>query len=267
MQGYVKGFKIVYPKSYSLLYGDTKLDLTGAVGRHIKLSHTGKFACCYCGRSIKKTYHGGYCFPCMQNLARCDLCVVKPELCHFHLGTCREPEWGLNHCMKPHILYASYTSGLKVGLTRKERLKNRWLEQGALGAVALLELNSRYHAGLIESHMAASIADKTNWRKMLAQETLPENVWIQNKEHILDLMGKALFAHTDKVTDYKLIEPKWFDLAIDVVVPQKIKSIKPKLDEPIEGVLKAFRGHYMVFDEAVVNMRSLVGYELNITID
>ena len=266
MKGYVKGFRVVYPGQYALIHDHGQYDLSTALHKKITIRHSGKLACCFCNRSIKKVYQGGYCFPCMQNLARCDLCVVKPELCHFHNGTCREPEWGLKHCMQPHIVYASFTSGMKIGLTRKERLKNRWLEQGALGAAALLETNSRYHAGLIESSVAKGMADKTNWRKMLAQESLPNHIWDEHKDHILQLLNESLLQHADIVKEYQLLEPKWFDLNIDVCVPQKIKSIKPAVDSPIEGTLRAFRGHYMVFDEAVVNMRSLVGYELEIMV-
>ena len=29
-----------------------------------------------------------------MKLAACDMCILKPELCHFDKGTCREPEWG-----------------------------------------------------------------------------------------------------------------------------------------------------------------------------
>lgn len=30
---------------------------------------------------------------CMRKLPECDICIVKPELCHFAAGTCRDANW------------------------------------------------------------------------------------------------------------------------------------------------------------------------------
>ena len=45
-------------------------------------------------RESQKTFNQGYCFPRFQKLAECDICIVKPELCHFDEGTCRGNEFG-----------------------------------------------------------------------------------------------------------------------------------------------------------------------------
>ena len=92
---------------------------------------------------------------------------MKPEECHFHLGTCREPEWGLGYCFQPTIVYLANTAKAKVGITNKERTHNRWIEQGAVSALPILEVKSRRDSGTIEVALKKFIADRTNWRNML----------------------------------------------------------------------------------------------------
>src|SRR5687768_11697363 len=74
---------------------ETSLLVNEYLGKNLRLQFTGQINCINCNRAIKKTFSQGYCFPCSQKLAACDMCILKPQLCHFHLGTCREPEWGL----------------------------------------------------------------------------------------------------------------------------------------------------------------------------
>jgi len=146
---------------------EPRIEMNALLGKNIQLTFTAQMACVGCGRAIKKTFQQGYCFPCMQTKAACDLCIVKPELCHFHKGTCREPEWGQKHCMQKHVVYLANTSGLKVGITRFENVPQRFIDQGATQALPVFEVDSRYHSGLIEVKMAEFLQDKTNWRKML----------------------------------------------------------------------------------------------------
>src|SRR5689334_13222457 len=79
---------------YELVLNDTNVPLNQYIGRNIQLRYTGKINCVYCGTLIKRSYQQGYCFPCAKKLARCDFCILKPEKCHYHEGTCREPTWG-----------------------------------------------------------------------------------------------------------------------------------------------------------------------------
>ena len=83
-----------HPVDYRLRIADAELALTPRVGHEFALRFEGEIRCSNCGRSTRKSYSQGYCFPCSQRLAACDLCIVRPERCHFDQGTCREPEWG-----------------------------------------------------------------------------------------------------------------------------------------------------------------------------
>src|SRR5437016_11402842 len=78
------------PVSYRLPIGDVELPLNAFLGKTMCIEYTGAITCIACGQRTKKSFHQGYCFRCFRTLARCDLCMVKPELCHFAQGTCRE---------------------------------------------------------------------------------------------------------------------------------------------------------------------------------
>ena len=90
---------------YQLPIGDKLLNMNDLIGEPIQIEFNGQINCSNCGKSTNKSYSQGYCYPCCQKLASCDLCIMKPETCHYHLGTCREPDWGLADCFAPHIIY------------------------------------------------------------------------------------------------------------------------------------------------------------------
>ena len=83
---------------YELVLSDERLPLNSLIGQTLTLTHTGQINCNACGRRTNKSFAQGHCYPCMTSLARCDMCVMKPETCHFAAGTCREPAWGEQHC-------------------------------------------------------------------------------------------------------------------------------------------------------------------------
>ena len=119
------------PVSYSLPVGDKLIAMNQFLGRSIKMEFLERIHCVYCDRKTNKSFNQGYCFPCAKKLARCDICIVSPEKCHYAEGTCREPSWGEEHCMIEHIVYLANTSGAKVGITRGTQVPTRWIDQGA----------------------------------------------------------------------------------------------------------------------------------------
>ena len=116
---------------YSLPIGSEQVPLNPYIGKTIRLEYSGQINCIACGRKTKKSFNQGYCFPCMRSLAECDMCIVRPEQCHFDQGTCRDEQWALRHCMQEHIVYLANSSGLKVGITRHTQIPTRWIDQGA----------------------------------------------------------------------------------------------------------------------------------------
>ena len=69
--------------------------------------------------------------------------------------------------MQPHSVYLSFTSDVKVGVTRKSQVPTRWIDQGAIEAIEIAELPNRYLAGICEIELKKYFKDKTNWRTML----------------------------------------------------------------------------------------------------
>jgi hypothetical protein len=98
---------------------------------------------------------------------------MKPETCHYEAGTCREPAWGEAFCFQPHIVYLANSSGIKVGITRKTQIPTRWIDQGAVQALPVFKVQSRYAAGLIEVVIAKHVSDKTSWQQMLKNHGEP----------------------------------------------------------------------------------------------
>jgi hypothetical protein len=74
--------------------------------------------------------------------------------------------------LQPHIVYLALSSEVKVGVTRKTQVPTRWIDQGAIEAVSIVEVPNRYLAGITEVALK-NYADKTNWRKMLTNSIEP----------------------------------------------------------------------------------------------
>ena len=138
------------PVQYQLPIGDELLPMNENIGKTIKLQYHSEINCIACGRKTKKSFGQGHCYPCFRSLASCDMCVMKPETCHYAEGTCREPEWGDTHCFIPHFVYLANSSGIKVGITRGTQVPTRWIDQGAVQAMPVMRVKTRQQSGFAE---------------------------------------------------------------------------------------------------------------------
>ena len=247
------------PIKYQLMLGEVQFDLNNLIGSEVTLSYLGKIFCGNCGKSTKKSYNQGYCFPCTIKLAACDLCILKPELCHYDKGTCREPVWGEEHCLKPHVVYLANSSGLKVGITRRTQVPTRWIDQGATQALPIIEVKKRLTSGLIEVIFKKHIADKTDWRKMLRGASEEVNL-LEWKEKLLTLVKDDLKGHEFTV----LNEPEYkFNYPVDLY-PEKVTSINLEKVPVVKSKLLGIKGQYLIFEAGVLNVRSHSGFEVTI---
>ncbi len=260
MNGSIRKMRTKYaadkPVEYELPLGDQVVPMNELIGKNIEFSFTGKINCIACDRSIKKTYSGGFCFPCSQKLACADMCIVKPELCHYHKGTCREPKWGEENCLISHTVYLANSSGLKVGITRSFQKLTRWMDQGAIEAVALATVEARRDAGTLEVILKDHVADKTNWRKMLKNETTPIDLEEKREELLAWLPEEFEWEESDD-EPVRLIYPVQR-------YPEKIKSHNFDKSPQLGGVLTGIKGQYLMFGDTVVNMRKYAGYTLEL---
>ena len=247
------------PVSYGLALREVHFDLTSLVGKEIKLSFSGKIFCTNCGAKTKKSYSQGYCFPCTIKLAECDLCILKPETCHYDKGTCREPQWGEENCFRPHIIYLANSSGIKVGITRKTQVPTRWIDQGASEALAIMEVKNRFVSGKIEVLFKKLIADKTDWRKMLKGE--PESVDLKGmRDKLLQELAPEL-----KDFEYSLLDEEPVKLNYPVErYPEKVTSFNLDKVPQVTGRLIGIKGQYLILDTGVLNIRSHTGYEVTL---
>ncbi|HEY5715798.1 MAG TPA: DUF2797 domain-containing protein [Psychromonas sp.] len=252
---------------YQLPLGDHLLAMNPLIGTAITLTYTGKIICSNCGKSTKKSYSQGYCFVCMRKLASCDMCIMKPETCHFAQGTCREPEWGVKNCFIPHYVYLANTSGIKVGITRHTQLLTRWIDQGATQGLAILQVSSRQISGFIEVELARMIADKTNWRTMLKGNG--ENIDL--KAHAAKLLPQIEHKIHEICMAYGEYAIEKLDQEIQEIhfpvteFPRKIISHNFDKEPVVSGVLLGIKGQYLIFDTGVINLRKFTSYEISVS--
>jgi len=242
------------------------VELNPLIGKTLTLNFHGQIACKHCGRATKKSYSQGFCYPCMSKLAQCDMCIMKPETCHHHLGTCREPEWGEQHCMVDHYVYLSNTSALKVGITRHTQLPTRWIDQGATQALPIFKVSTRLQSGLVETALAEFIGDKTNWRAMLKGSNEP-----------IDLKARADALIPQIARQLSLVSLRFGDDAIEQLDEQvvninypvseyltKISSFNFDKMPVVTGILLGIKGQYLIFEQGVINMRKFSAYQISV---
>ena len=246
--------------NYVLSLGGELIEMNSLVGRQIELSFSGDINCSNCGQKTNKSFSQGYCFPCARSLARCDMCIMKPETCHHHLGTCREPEWGLSNCFSSHVVYLANSSGPKVGITRETNMPGRWIDQGAISALPILKVNSRIDSGKVESALKPFIADKTNWRKMLTNEVGQTDL-IAKKTELLSEIPDLI-----EELGAKWLDDETINISYPVIkYPTKIVSLSFDKTPNISGILEGIKGQYLLLDSGVLNLRKFSSYHIGLS--
>ena len=253
---------------YQLPLDDQRIPMNRLIGKAISIEHLGDIHCIHCGRRSKKSFSQGYCYPCFTKLPQCDTCIMSPEKCHFHHGTCRDPEWGQKFCFTDHFVYLSNTSGVKVGITRGTQLPTRWIDQGATQGLPIFRVQTRYQAGLVEDCLREHIADKTHWQKMLKGDSefvdlhllrddlmakSEEGLEFLEQEHGLQALQRL---YNETITDIKFPVEQF---------PEKVKSLNLDKQPLVEGILQGIKGQYLIMDTGVINMRKFTAYNVKFT--
>ena len=273
IEGQLRKMQAILPADgraqYQLSLADETVAMHELIGKPLQFNYAGVIFCQNCQRKTSKSYSGGFCFPCSQKLAQCDLCFMKPEICHFDKGTCREPDWGLSVCMQDHIVYLANSSGLKVGITRIGQVPTRWLDQGATQALPIFRVKSRYQSGLVEVLFKQHVADRTDWRKMLKGDAEPLDLAAQRDRLMAECADEI--AALQKQFDDGAIQslPAEQPVAIDYPVaqyPDKIKALNFDKTPQIDGVLQGIKGQYLLLDCGVLNIRKFAGYQVSLSL-
>jgi hypothetical protein len=253
---------------YRLGAPGSEVHLNPLIGQTVRLVFKKAINCTNCGNSVKKAYAGGYCYPCSIKLAECDMCILKPELCHYAKGTCREPSWGEANCMIPHYIYLANSSGLKVGITRSTQIPTRWMDQGAVAGLPVMKVSTRYQSGVFEKMFAEELNDKTDWRKMLKGTAFIDEIDLcEKRDELFQLFGDDLDvmegdfgAGQVEILENELVTH--IDYPV-LVYPEKVTSLSFDKQDVVGGILQGIKGQYMIFDTGVINIRSHTGYKID----
>lgn len=242
-------------------YFHDDIDMNALVGKKLTLSYLNQTTCQHCGATNVSLSNDGHCETCCKVLAKTDLCSVKPELCHYEAGTCRQPQWGEENCLSAHTVYLSVTSGAKIGITRNKNIPQRWIDQGATQAMRLMTVDKRLTAGLVETLISEVMADKTNWRKMLTGETKLDLNAVAAE--IAPQIRNALALYGDVTT---MENPNETHLSYPVdQYPEKVgNGFNLDKTPSFSGILIGIKGQYLIFDTGVFNWRKYIGHHLSI---
>lgn len=251
---------------YQLPIGGELLPMNEHIGQGIRLNYQNEIHCVACGRKTKKSFGQGHCFPCFRSLASCDMCIMKPETCHYAEGTCRQPEWGETNCFIPHYVYLANSSGIKVGITRGTQIPTRWIDQGAGQALPIFRVANRLQSGLLEMALKQHVSDRTDWRKMLKSDA--ESLDLKAIRD--DLLGKCaneidVIREQQGESSVEAIDEDVVEIKFPVSeYPEKIKSLNFDKQPEIEGTLKGIKGQYLIMDSGVLNIRKFSGYNIEV---
>lgn len=241
------------PIQYFLKLDEDEILVNELIDKEITLQFEGTQCLC-CGKA-KKIYRQGNCYDCFYDNPSLGDWIMKPELSTAHLGIeDRDLDYEKSVQLTPHIVYLALSSEVKVGVTRKTQVPTRWIDQGANGALAILEAPNRYLAGITEVALKDHVADKTNWRKMLKNE-VPEADLLAVRDELFQYIpseAKEYFLKDNK-------EALNLDFPV-VRYPDKVKSLNLEKTPTYTGVLKGIKGQYLIFeDNTVYNIRGNEG--------
>ncbi len=241
------------PVKYYMEFDDDFICLNDLLEKEVSIKFLHYF-CLSCKRE-KEIFRQGYCKNCFFEQPQTGDWIIKPELSKAHLNIQdRDLDYEKSVQLQPHIVYLANTGQIKVGVTRKTQVPFRWIDQGAHQAIELVEVPNRYLAGITEVAIKEFISDKTNWRKMLTNESNELDL-ISCKEDIKKhIPNEALeyYIQSNSQTDINFPVKEY---------PTKPITQKLIKTQEIKGTLKGIKGQYLIFEEnKVFNVRSHEGF-------
>ncbi|CAA0222165.1 DUF2797 domain-containing protein [Tenacibaculum maritimum] len=214
---------------------------------------------CHLEREI---YRQGFCKSCFFETPNAGDWIMRPELSKAHLGIeDRDLTYEKKVQLQPHIVYLANSSTIKVGVTRKQQVPTRWIDQGAHEAIEIVEVPNRYLAGITEVALKEHVADKTNWRKMLKNDIEDVNLvdWQERLKEFIPEEAKEYFIENNSETILRFPVRKY---------PEKPKSLNLLKTPEYIGKLVGIKGQYLIFeDDTVFNIRGNEGLVVKITVN
>jgi len=247
------------PVQYYLVFENSFLSLNQLLGKPMEISFLG-YQCLNCGKK-KKIFRQGFCYDCFMSSAAAGDWIMKPELSTAHLDIeDRDLDYEKRVQLQPHIVYLALSSEVKVGVTRGTQVPTRWIDQGAVQAIPIVEVPNRYLAGITEVALKNHYADKTNWQKMLKND-VPQVDLLKEKASLKYLIPKEVqeFYHVEKEDLFEIHYPV-------LQYPSKVTSLSLDKTLNFQGKLNGIKGQYLLFEDGTVfNVRTFEGYVVKIT--
>lgn len=248
------------PIQYYLVFENNFLNLNQLLDKSLEINFEG-YQCLNCGRG-RKIFRQGFCYDCFISSPVAGDWIMKPELSKAHLDMeDRDLEYEKKVQLQPHIVYLALSSEVKVGVTRKTQVPTRWIDQGAVKAISVVEVPNRYLAGITEVALKKFYKDKTHWQKMLKNE-VPSLDLLNERDKLQNLLP-------EEVKEYFLPNNNdLYNLHYPVLeYPKKVISLNLGNTPNYSGILKGIKGQYLMFEDGTVfNIRTYEGYVVKINV-
>ncbi|TLP82371.1 DUF2797 domain-containing protein [Maribacter sp. ACAM166] len=248
------------PIQYYMLFDSDFLNVNQVLDKNLKIEFI-KFQCLNCGND-KPIYRQGFCKKCFFEIPSAGDWIMRPELSTAHLDQeDRNLVYEKKVQLQPHIVYLANSSNVKVGVTRKGQIPTRWIDQGAHEAIEIAEVPNRYLAGITEVALKNHVGDKTNWRTMLTNTVVDEN--------LLEWRDKLKQYIPEEALPYYLDDKIETQIKFPVLqYPTKVKSLNLSKTPSFKGKLKGIKAQYLIFeDNTVFNVRGSEGYFVGLTVN
>lgn len=247
------------PIAYYLVFEDSFLNVNQLLGKAIEINFQG-YQCLNCNQP-KKIFRQGFCYDCFMKSPAVGDWIMKPELSTAHLDIeDRDLDYEKRVQLQPHVVYLALSSEVKVGVTRKTQVPTRWIDQGAIQAIPIVEVPNRYLAGITEVALKSHYADKTSWQKMLKNEVAPADLIAER--------NKAADRLPNEVRQHFATASQIFDLHYPVLhYPKKVTSLNLDKTPNYTGTVTGIKGQYLLFEDGTVfNVRTYEGYVVKMSL-
>ncbi|RLD27822.1 MAG: DUF2797 domain-containing protein [Bacteroidetes bacterium] len=248
------------PIQYFLIFENDFLNMNQLLNKTISIQFV-KHQCLNCGLD-KPIYRQGFCKSCFFEIPQAADWIMRPELSKAHLNKKdRDLEYEKKVQLQPHIVYLANSSNVKVGVTRKNQVPTRWIDQGAHEAIEIVEVPNRYLAGITEVALKEHVSDKTNWRTMLKNDIKDESLeeWKLKLNKFIPNEAKEYFIENNSETHLEFPVLQY---------PVKPQSLNLSKTPNYTGKLVGIKGQYLIFeDQTVFNIRANEGIVVSISIN
>lgn len=245
------------PIQYYLIFDSNFINVNQLINKEIEISFKG-YQCLNC-KKAKKIWRQGFCYDCFSTIPAAADWIMNPELSKAHLDIeDRDLEYEKKVQLQPHTVYLALSSEVKVGVTRNTQVPTRWIDQGAVQALPVLETPNRYLAGVAEVALKNHFADKTNWQKMLKNDVPNVNL-SEEKDKLKQWLP-------EETKPYFIEKDTFYNLEFPVAkYPVKVSSLNLEKTPNFSGKVVGIKGQYLIFEDGTVfNVRTYEGYVVSL---